>query len=262
LAKYSAGSVGQQDPLQADAEIAMLDHQAVILERQRRITVARLNVLMHDPPEQRLELPPRELPVPDTTFIHQDLTPRAWALRPELRAADAMVEASRENVSLERRSQWPMTSFGAAYDRFWSEPELRLSASVMLSLPIYPGRLAAARTEARARLAGSEARREVVRDSIALQVEEAAARLHEMAHDLSISRGRLVPLAERTVRATRAGYEANRSDFLTLLNSVRDLLRARLEADASFAMLHQARADLDRALGEAPPAFDERDGQP
>ncbi len=251
LAKYGAGQVGQQDPLQADAEIAMLDHQLVILERERRVAVARLNVLMHDPPEQSLAPPPRELPVPDTVFVHRDLVPHARALRPELQAADAMVEASRANLSLARREQFPTTSFGLAYDRFWTEPELRPSVSVTLSLPINLGRVAAARDEASARLTRSEAEREAIDDSIAFQVEEAAARLHESAHDLSISRDRLVPLAGRTVHAARAGYEANRSDFLTLLNSVRDLLRAHLEADASFAMLHEARADLDRALGEA-----------
>jgi len=253
LAKYGAGIVGQQDPLQADAEIAMLDHQLVMLQREREITAARLNVLMHDPPEHDLPAPPRDLPIPDTSFVHADLAPRARALRPELRAADAIVEASKANLSLAERDRWPTTSFGFAYDRFWSEPDLRPSVGISLSLPINFGRLSDERDEARARLAGNEARRDIVADSVALQVEVAAARLHEQAHDLSISRDRLVPLAERTVRAARAGYESNRSDFTTLISSVRDLFRAHLEADASFALLLQARADLDRALGESPP---------
>jgi len=257
LAKYSSGVVGQQDPLQADAETAMLDHQLVMLQREREITVAKLNVLMHDSPEHDLPAPPHELPVPDTSFVHSDLAPRARALRPELRAADAMVEASKANLSLAERGRWPTTSFGFAYDRFWSEPELRPSVGITLSLPINFGRLSAERAEARARLAGTEARRDIVADSVALQVEAAADRLHELAHDLSIARDRMVPLAERTVRAARAGYESNRSDFTTLLTSVRDLFRAHLEADASFAMLLQARADLDRALGEAPPFLKE-----
>jgi len=252
LAKYSAGIVGQQDPLQADAEIAMLDHQLVMLQRERDITVARLNVLMHDPPGHDLPAPPRDLAIPDTSFVHADLAPRARALRPELRAADAMVEASKANLSLKERDRWPTTSFGFAYDRFWSQPELQPSVGITLSLPINFGRLSDERAEARARLAGNEARRDIVADSVALQVEVAAARLHEQAHDLSIARDRLVPLAERTVRAARTGYESNRSDFTTLISSVRDLFRAHLEADASFALLLQARADLDRALGETP----------
>jgi outer membrane protein TolC len=57
--------------------------------------------------------------------------------------------------------------------------------------------------------------------------------------------------------ATRASYEANRTDFAALLGAARDLLRARLAADESLAALQVARADLDRAVGEAPPQVPE-----
>jgi len=252
LAKYAAGQVGQQEPLQVDAELAMLDHTAVILERQRRVTVATLNVLMHQPPETALPPPPTELTMPDTSFMHQDLAPRARAMRPELRAADARVEASRGEVALAGRQHLPETSFSVAYDRFWSEPELRTTVGVTMNLPLNLARLSSAKAEAEARLAGSVAHSQAVSDSIELQVEIAAARLHEQAHDVQIAHTRMLPLAERTLRAARASYEANRTDFLTVLNSLRDFLQARLEADESASMLYQAGADLDRALGVLP----------
>lgn len=255
LAKYSAGLVGQQDPLQVDAELAILDHQAVILERERRVAAATLNVLMHEPASGWLSPPPDDLPLPDTSVVHADLAPRGRALRPEMRAADARVEASRAGLILARRQRLPATSFGVAYDRFWSEPELRTTLGVTMSLPLNLGRLSAAQAEARARLETSEAQQQVVRDSIELQIETAAARLHEQAHDVEIAHERMLPLAERTLRAARTSYEANRADFLVVLNSLRDFLRARLEADQSLAMLHEARADLDRALGEIPSAL-------
>jgi outer membrane protein TolC len=252
LAKYSAGLVGQQDPLQVDTELAMLDHEAVILERRRRVAVAMLNVLMHEPAEGALPPPPDSLSLPDTSVVHADLDPRARALRPEMRAADARVEANRADVALAGRQHLPETSFGIAYDRFWTEPELRFTVGVSMNLPITLGRLSAAKAEAQARLEASEKQSEVVRDSVELQVAVAAARLHESAHDVRIARERLLPLAERTLRASRASYEANQTGFVTVLNSLRDFLRARLEADESLAMLHEARADLDRALGELP----------
>ena len=257
LAKYSAGLVGQQDPLQVDAELAMLDHEAVILERERRVTTAVLNVLMHEPPERWLPPPPDTLSLPDTMLVHADLAPRARALRPEMRAADARVEASRAGAALAGRRRFPETSFGVAYDRFWAEPELRTTFGVTMNLPIHPGRLAAAEAEARGRLQSSESRSIAVQDSIELQVAIAAARLHEQAHDIQIARERMLPLAERTLRASRASYEANRTDFLTVLNALRDYLRAHLEADQSLAMLHEARADLDRALGNLPRALEQ-----
>ena len=255
LARYSAGLAGQQEPLQVDVELAMLDHAAVVLERQRLVAIAVLNVLMHDPPDRWLPPPPREIPLPDTSVVHADLAPKARALRPEMRAADARAEASRAAVALAGRQGLPETSFGVAYDRFWGEPELRTTLGVTLNLPVNLGRRSAARAEARARLEASEARQEVVRDSIELQVAVAAARLHEQAHDVTIARERLLPLAERTLRASRASYEANRTDFTTVLNSLRGFLTARLETDQSLAMLFRARADLERALGEVPSAL-------
>ena len=121
-----------------------------------------------------------------------------------------------------------------------------------MSLPINLGRLSDAQSEASARIATSEARRDAAYDSVEFQVAVAAARLHEQAHDVAISRERLLPLADRTLRAARASFESNRADFLVVLNSLRNYLRARLEVDESVAMLHEARADLDRALGETP----------
>jgi cobalt-zinc-cadmium efflux system outer membrane protein len=251
LAKYAAGLVSQQDPLEADAEMAMVDHTAVMLERQRRLAVARLNLLMHDAPDRVLP-PPAELALPDTTSMSADLTARARALRPELRAADARVGASEAGVDAARRARLPETSVSAGYDRMWSDAAMRPSVGIAFSVPLQVGRLDAAADAARAGLARREAERATARDSIALQVVEAEARFHEQAHDLAITRERLVPLAERALAATRASYEANRTEFAALLGAARDLLRARLAADESLAALQVARADLDRAVGEVP----------
>jgi outer membrane protein TolC len=256
LARYTAGLTGQQEPLQIDAEIAMLDHEAVVLQRERRVTVAILNVLMHETPERDLPPPPTELPPPDTTVAHADLAHEAHAQRPELRAADERVAASRARVSLAGREWLPQTGFGVAYDRFWSEPELRATVGVTMNLPLAIGRHNAAQDAARAGLAASEAQQAAVQDSIALEVATAAARLHEQAHDVDIATNRLVPLAERALHAARASYESNRADFTTVWNALRAFVQARLEADESLAMLQVARIDLDRALGEVPAALD------
>jgi len=251
LAKYAAGLVGQQDPLQADAELAMRDHAAVMIERERRVAVARLNVLMHQPAEAALP-PPAALAMPDTSIMSDDLVARARAQRPELRAADARLSASNAGLSSASRARLPETSVSAGYDRMWSDAAMRPSVGIAFSVPIQFNRLDKQSDVAKARVARREAERMVASDAIELQVAEAMALFHEQAHDVAITRERLEPLAERALVAARASYEANRADFLVLLNAARDLLRARLEADESLAALHRARADLDRAVGNAP----------
>src|SRR5881628_2079534 len=237
LAKYSAGTVGQPDPL-----------QAVVLGEQRRVAVARLRALLHLSQRTPLPEPPRELPLPEAPDTRQWLEARMKAKWPGLEAADARFGARRAELNLARRERLPEGTFGLAYDRFWSEPELRGTVGLSLNLPLNFGRLAARERETRAALSMAEAERLAMRDRIELRIEEASAALGEGLHDVEIMRDLVVPASERTVKAVRAAYEANRSDFLTLLNAARDLARTRLELYEALATAHQAQAELQRAI--------------
>jgi outer membrane protein, heavy metal efflux system len=253
LVRYSAGLVGQQDPLQADMELAMLDHEAVALERERRIAVARLNSLMRRPPDEELPPPQRDLAVPDTSFVHSDLAPRARALRPELRAAAERVDARRAELTLSGRSRLPEPTVSVAYDHFMMDPEHRAIIGLELNLPIHLARLGSARREARAMLAAAEAEREAAYLEIERQVEEAASRLHEAAHEIPIARDRLLPSSERALRVARAEYEAGRADFQTVIAAARQRVRAQLFYHETLARLRVAGAELERSLGDPAP---------
>ncbi len=248
LAKYAAGTVGQTDPLQAETELAMLEHEGVELWQRRRLALARLRAFLHLRQNTPLPEPPRELPspaAPDTTqWLSSGLQPR-W---PELASAEASVKARQASLSLAHRERLPGLGFGLVYDRFWSEPELRTSAGVSLSLPLDFGRLAAHEREAQAGLSRAENERLAIRDRIEQRIEEASASLALDLHDVEIMRSAVVPASERSLKAIRGAYEANRSDFLTLLNATRALAKARLELYEAEVMAHQAQAELQRAL--------------
>ena len=261
LARYAAGTAGQPDPLQAGVEVAMLEHEAVVLARQRRIVAAGLKSLMHLPQDTALSAPPRDLPLPEMPTSAAWLTARTGRAWPELGAAEARVAAGRAQLDLARRSRLPEWTVGAAYDRFWSEPELRTSVGLSMNLPLNAGRLSAAQREAHAALEAAEAERRAVLDRHDLAIETAAATLGESLHEVEIMREDVVPASERTMRALRGAYESNHADFVALLNAARDLTRARLGTYEAVARAHQAGAELARALAiEAPPPG--QDGQP
>jgi outer membrane protein TolC len=250
LARYSAGLVGQQDPLQADMELAMLDHEEVELARQRRVAVARLNALMRRPPHEELPPPEQGLAVPDTAHAPAEVTARARSLRPELGAAVARVEALRAELALSRRSALPEPTLMVGYDRFMPVSEHRAMLGIELTLPINLARLGSSRREARARLAAAEAEREAAELEVARHVEEAVAAVHETAHEVPITRDRLLPAAERALRAARAEYEAGRAEFATVIAAAREHARAQLRYHDTLARLRAAGAELERALGE------------
>lgn len=248
LAKYSSGTVGQTDPLQAETELAMLEHDGVVLGQQRRMTLARLRALLHLPQNTPLPEPPRDLPAPDAPDTGEWLEAQMHPKWPELAAAEASVRAREASIALARRERLPSLGFSAAYDRFWSETELRPSIGVSLNLPLNLGRLAAQQREAQAALSKAESERKAVHDRIEQRIEEASASLGLYLHDIEIMRGAVIPATERSLKAVRASYEANRSDFLTLLNATRDLARVRLELYDAEVMAQQAQAELKRAL--------------
>jgi cobalt-zinc-cadmium efflux system outer membrane protein len=248
LAKYSSGSVGQTDPLQAETELAMLDHEGVVLGQQRRMILARLRAFLHLSQNTALPEPPRDLPSPEMPNTDKWPSARSEPVWPELAAADASVRARQASLTLAHRERLPGLGIGASYDRFWSEPELRATVGVSLNLPINLGRLAAREREAQAALSRARSERLAVRDRIEQRIEEASASLGLYVHDVEIMRTAVVPASERSLKAVRAAYEAGRSDFLTLLSSARQLSRARLELYEAQAMAHEAESELRRAL--------------
>jgi outer membrane protein TolC len=258
LQKYAAGTVGQQDALQADVEAAMLEHQLVAAGRTRGEVQARLRALLHDESDRAFPDPSRDLPhiehaLADTTFAS------AAATRPELRAREAAVDARRAEIAAAGRSRLPELMLLARYDRAMDMPEWRTMVGAGITLPIWPGRTGAGVRAARAELERAESERLAVSDSIRAQVEIARARVRETSHELDLIETRVVPATERALASVRAGYESNRSDFLALLTAERDLARARLDRYQSIAMVHMALADLERAIGLEPASLREEE---
>src|SRR5258705_9840248 len=63
VGKYSAGTVGLNDALQADVELAMLDHEEVALARERRGVTPPVKLLLPRGPRPPPR-PPPDLPAP------------------------------------------------------------------------------------------------------------------------------------------------------------------------------------------------------
>jgi outer membrane protein, heavy metal efflux system len=259
LSRYASGSVPQQDVLAADVEISMLEHQAVAAERNRLLTESRIRALLHQDPLAPLPAPPDTLPLPGRDEAQLMIMRSNERARPELGAAEAEVQGWRARLALARRERLPGTRFGIGYDRTMTEPENRMLVMVSFEAPLSVGRHAAAEREAQAGLDGASARLEATRDELLRRITEASTRFEESVHELEVLRNGLLPATERALTASRAGYEAGRSNFDGLVRTVRDVLDARLEYHRTLASVNQSRADLERALGgPASPAGEER----
>src|SRR4029079_10272322 len=90
LAAYEAGRGGADDALQADAELAQLEYEALQLETRRAVASAQLNALLHRDPQAVLQ-PPPPLASAEVGAPSDDQTARSITRSPELSAARARI---------------------------------------------------------------------------------------------------------------------------------------------------------------------------
>jgi outer membrane protein TolC len=253
LQKYAAGIVGQQDALQADVELAMLDHQGIVLRRDRRIVRARVNALLHRSAEEPLPSPVDSLPEP-RVGEESSGGPDAALTRPDVLRAEAERDAWAAEASLAGKRRLPQFRVLARYDAMWAEHEMRPMVGAGLTLPLFPGSVGVGEREANAAYRKKEQERLAAIDRARSEIEEARARVEETRHEIHVIETGVLPATERALASIRAGYAANRSDFLALLNAERDLARARLDGHRARADYRMALADYERAIarGGAP----------
>ncbi len=77
--RYNTGLAPQQDSLQADVEIGRQTERRLGLEQLRKVALARINTLMHLPPDAALPPAPKEMHLPEP--VPEAAALRALALR-------------------------------------------------------------------------------------------------------------------------------------------------------------------------------------
>ena len=251
-AQYAAGRAAQQDPLEAEVEVAQLLQERIGLETARDVIVAQLNGLLHRPARALLPPPPAELALPTgTAEPARDPRERDEALegRPELRRADARIRAAGSSVALAEREYFPDFTLSGGYDSMWDMPEHRAMLGIGLSLPIQLGRRRAAVDEAEARLARERRERDRIEDAVGVEVFEARARVVAARRVLKIYEERLLPAVSDQVAAARSGFETGRSTFASLIEAERSQRSIALRYHIARADLSKRLAGLERARG-------------
>lgn len=252
-AQYTAGRASQQDPLQADVEIAMIDRDQLMHETERRLVIAQINGLLHREPSGALPPPPKQLEPPgDAPLDERALIERALRTRPELRGQDARVRRGEAATALADRTAWPDIGVMGSYDSMWDMPEHRWMVGVRVDVPLARGRRAAARDEANAETDEARFMRERMADDIRVEVRTAIDRVIEARAALALIETRMLPSARAQVDAARAGFVANQNEFQSVIAAERSLRHVSLDIERARADVQRRQAELDRATGRLP----------
>jgi outer membrane protein TolC len=247
--RYTRGLVPQQDVFQARVEIGRERDRRLALEEARQIAVARLNTLLHLPPNSPLPPPPGQVRLAETLPPPESLRAAALARRPDLLALADRIRAEQARLGLAQKEFYPDFEVAAGYDAFWDVRSQRPEVTVRLNLPVCTDRRHAAVNEAQARLAERQAELARRGDEVNFQVQEAYERVVRSERSVRLYEGTILPAARANVEAARSAYETGKVPFVTLLEAQRNSVTLRDQYYGAIADYFRRRAALDRVIG-------------
>ena len=255
--QYEANLVMQQDVLQAEVELAEAERRRIELERIRRTAVARLNTLVHRPPDYPVPPPPASLTIDNEPAPPELLRQVAAEQRPDLASMRAKLQADSASLALAYKEFFPDLEVMARYDRFWqptsTQGGLQGQVGVKINVPIYLEKRRAAAREAMFKLQLQRAEYEQKTDSINQELESAHAQVVEMRAIVRLYQDRTLPAAAQNVASARSDYVANRGDFLRLVSAQRQLLMLQEKHQEALVGYLSRLAELERVVGGAIP---------
>ncbi len=249
--KYVVGKVPQQDMLKAQIALTRLVEHLAIQEQDGDLERTRLNTLVGRDPGSPLEVegssaPPAKLP----SLL--DLEKLALEHRPELTEISAVIRQDEISTQLAQKSLKSDYTLNAGYMLMPETQRYRNTymAELAITLPgLNRGRHEAEIAEANAAVLAQKAEYESRSAAIFAEMQEALVRVRTAQKLADLYSNTLRPQARAVLQATVAAYQADRTDFLNLLDSQNSSLEVELNYIRAAAELEQQLANLERAVG-------------
>jgi cobalt-zinc-cadmium efflux system outer membrane protein len=245
-ARLSAGDVSALDVAGARADALAAEDEVVRLRQDEVIAEQRLRSftgLRVSSGSLRLEEPVRVAALSHDVAALVDL---AFAARPDLRAAELTVQAAGERAGL---SRWEVLSLaGIADAKHETSKGLLVGPGLEVGIPIFDHNQAGM-AHADAEVVRAVRAEAAMRDRIALEVHEAAARYEQARGRSELLDMRIVPELERFMERAERAWAAGETSRLESLAARSQLLRARARQADAAAELSSSRAELERSIG-------------
>ncbi len=245
--KYATGQVSQQDVIKVNFEIAALNEELIHLEAEKGIAASRLKALLDRP--QDSELPERAaLPRARAALDIEEFTVAALSQNPEISAVEAGAEAGELSARLAKKNYYPDFMVGVGP----MERDGRFSSyGVMfqMNIPVWRGKYDSLSDEAQLSARSARSRLRAVRNNKGFEVKSAVIRVEAAERIIALYETSLVPQVELSFESAVRNYRAGRIDFLTLLDTERELKRVRVEHAGAIAEYMKRTAALERVIG-------------
>lgn len=262
--RYATGMGPQQAILKAEVELGRVEERLIAIRRRLATLASDLNALRDLPSLTPVSVPPLDaqtLPVYDLEL--SALLASAETSRPELAELRHRIERHERERRLARRRYYPEMMIGANWIAVGDRPDVppamappdegedAFNVVLGASVPLWWRSYRAAVQEAERNLTSAHERLADMENRVESEVLTAHFALGEALDFMELYATVLVPQAEQTLEATRAGFATGQLPFLDLIDAERVLLTMRLAHERARRDYALALADLERAIGAA-----------
>lgn len=249
-ARYSTDAGTQADALRAQVELAKIDNELIMLEQKRLTAQAKLNTLMNKDPKEEIGIPLAEGAISFNYPLERFYT-AAKLYNPELKAYRYGIERGKAAYDLSLNEFMPnfvvkfrqMTGADKADKRMWA-------GMLGVTVPLwFFQKQAFGVKEMKAELEMLKAEYRAKENMILFNIRDSYARVAANKKIVELYETAFLPQADETVKASLKGYSSGMTDFLTLLDSQRNLEDFKIDHYKAILELRIAIADLERSMG-------------
>ena len=245
--RFKAGETSEIDVKLTRAGVLAIQLEALVLERDRQVAAAALGRALglsrtSKPVELKDTLPKPGGLRPDDTLVTF-----AVANRIDAQIRKSQVAASEQQLVLERRRRFPSVMVGPAWEQPTKGASL-LGPFVQFTLPIWDQNQAQI---AKAQFLVKQRRKEHedLLDTIALDVQQAAAVARSAETQVLLYEQKILPLANENVADAGRLYKAGERDIFTLIEAHDALIIHQRQYETVLRDYALAMAELERSVG-------------
>jgi outer membrane protein, heavy metal efflux system len=251
-ARLAAGTVARLDVVKAKVDLAQAENDLIANERALATARAALDRLLGRAPGAPVEATDA-LDVPPPLPALEALIQQAATSRPEAQIVSEQQRGAHAATRLAKQFWFPDLSLTLSRNYTAGDPDA-YSTALSATLPLFfwqhqKGQVA----EAKHRELELQATERDVLAQVELDVRTAYAAADTAERQALYLRDELLPEAEEAYRIASTSYKLGGSSALDLLDAKRTLLDAQSQLADALGAANDARADLERAVGEELP---------
>lgn len=246
-AKYATGQVSQQDVIKLNVEVTVLTNELITLEAEKGVAAARIKSLLDRPQSSAFEAG-GVLSKERVSIDIEKLIDTAFAENPEIKSVRAEAEAEEFSVDLAKKNYYPDFMVGV-------EPMQRdgrfdnFGVMFQMNIPIWRNKYDNLTKSAEATASSARAMVLSEMNAKAFEVKSAALQVEAAERMLALYETSLLPQTELSLESALRNYQSGKIDFLTLLDTERELKRIRLEYANTLTEYRKRVAALERVIG-------------